>query len=432
MSLQALLFLLVYSIALVYAVIAKPIFGLYAYILNFFLDPPGRWWGSYLPDLRWSFLAAGATLAAILINRRNPHAPKPLSFLAFKLYVLYVLWMWVQSGWVVDPEEHARGLNFMTKFVLVIYMVTVLAGSIQIIERILFAMVAGGFYLGYLAFSSYTGGRLDGIGGPGINDASSLGLVMAAFAIVAGVLYHIGEGPGKWLSAMALPFILNAIVAASSRASFLALAAGGIVLFLYRPPRETARLLFYGLLAMSLFLSLASEFFWERMQTMRAATDESGEMDKSAASRFVIVESQWKIFLDHPLGAGHHGTAALSYKYIPIEYHASQGGRASHNTVMTVLVDQGIVGILLWIALLITIYQMCRRNHEIAIRVGDKRVAWINSSIAAALAAIFVGGLFSQQLKLEVFYWFMALEMALSHCVARTYEPMHDRQIRAD
>ncbi|MEQ8659239.1 MAG: O-antigen ligase family protein, partial [Gammaproteobacteria bacterium] len=198
-----------------------------------------------------------------------------------------------------------------------------------------------------------------------------------------------------------------------------------------RPPRETARLLLYGVLAVSLFLSLASEFFWERMQSLVTATDETAEMDHSASSRIAIIHSQWEIFKAYPLGAGHQGTTALSYQYIPAEYHASEGGRASHNTVMTVLVDQGIPGIVLWFALLVALYRMCRNNHRVLRRAGDRHASWINSAIAAALGAIIVGGMFSQQLRLEIFYWFMSLLMALSHWVVRTYPDTQRRPVYA-
>jgi O-antigen ligase len=248
---------------------------------------------------------------------------------------------------------------------------------------------------------------------------------MAAISICAGVLYHISQGRAKWFAACVLPFTLNTVVAASSRASFLALACGGLALFWFRPPRETARLLLYGLLAAALFLSLASEFFWERMGTMLSATKEDVEMERSAASRFVIAASQWRIFLDHPLGTGHKGTAALSYTYIPLEFHSSQGGRSSHNTLLSVLVDQGVVGIVIWTGMLVAIWHMCRTNHRTLRRVGDRRATWINATIAAAMFAIFVGGMFSQQVKLEINYWLMSLLMAMSSWVTRTYPRQH-------
>lgn len=421
MALQALLFLLVYAVALVYALIGQPIFGLYGYILNFFLDPPSRWWGIYLPGMRWSFIAAGVTLAAIVIHKRDANGPRPLRFGLFKLYLAYVAWMWIQTPWAADATEHARGLEYMSKYILVIFMITLLAANLRRIEDILLAQLAGGLYLGYLATTTYTGGRLDGIGGPGINDSSTLGLVMAAFSLVAGVLFHVGKGPRKWLPMLALPFLLNAIVAASSRGAFLALATGGIVLYLFRPPKETARLLLYGTLAAALFMSLASDFFLDRMRTIGGAGEASAETDKSTEGRLVLFEAQWQMFKDHPFGVGHQGTTALSYTYVPAEFHVAGGGRASHNTIMTVMVDQGIPGILLWSALLVGIYRTCRTNHGTLKRAGDRHAMWVNAALSAALATLFVGGQFSQQLKLEIFFWYMSLLMAMSHWIGRTY-----------
>ena len=41
-----------------------PIFGLLAYLWEYYNHPPMRWWGDELPDLRWSLLVASMLFAS--------------------------------------------------------------------------------------------------------------------------------------------------------------------------------------------------------------------------------------------------------------------------------------------------------------------------------------------------------------------------------
>jgi hypothetical protein len=67
MSITALVFVGLYVAGLV-AAFRNPMFGLCAYLWAFYNHPPSRWWGSELPDLRWSLIAAAVTLAAYVIH----------------------------------------------------------------------------------------------------------------------------------------------------------------------------------------------------------------------------------------------------------------------------------------------------------------------------------------------------------------------------
>jgi len=71
MSLTAVFFVLVFFGAILLTFTRGPIFGVLAYMWTFYNHPPSRWWGESLPDLRWSLLAAAATLLALIMNGRT-------------------------------------------------------------------------------------------------------------------------------------------------------------------------------------------------------------------------------------------------------------------------------------------------------------------------------------------------------------------------
>ncbi len=414
MSLTAIVYLLCFLAGLGAALVRHPIYGLYTYVAVFYLDAPGRWWGADLPDLRWSMLAAVVTFLGMFIHRQPSQRKRWISHTPVVFFCLFVALMWIQWPWVVTGEDHAYGLNIFTKYVLVIYLMYVLLDTRERIMGFMFAHALGALYLGYLAYTSYSGGRLDGVGGPGIDDANSLGMQMSTAAYAGAALFLSLRGWKRWIGALSVAFALNVVVMAGSRGGLLAFLAAGLAFFLFRPRGTLMIAVACGLGALVLLGSLASEFFIDRIKTIGVAVENAEEADESAYSRLVIIESQWEIAKDHPLGVGHRGTAALSYTYIPIEYHASQGGRSSHNTLMSALVDQGFLGLFLWLMMLTSLALMLFRQKRYERSDDQAPRDWLLAAIAAGHASIFVGGMFAPFIRAEVFIWYLALAASLA------------------
>ncbi|MEZ5566598.1 MAG: O-antigen ligase family protein [Gammaproteobacteria bacterium] len=104
-------------------------------------------------------------------------------------------------------------------------------------------------------------------------------------------------------------------------------------------------------------LRMAPANYWERIDTIFGPTENAAERDQSAETRLELIAVQWKMFLAYPLGTGHRGTAVLSPRYLDAKYPSRDGAgvvaeRSSHNTFLTLLVEQGVPGAVLFIALL--------------------------------------------------------------------------------
>jgi hypothetical protein len=76
MSITTLVFLVVYLAGLALA-FSRPITGLCAYLWAFYNNPPSAWWGSELPTIRWSLIAAVVTLVAYGWHSVSRGAPVP-------------------------------------------------------------------------------------------------------------------------------------------------------------------------------------------------------------------------------------------------------------------------------------------------------------------------------------------------------------------
>jgi len=425
MALTSLVFFLGYLGGLALCVIRGPIWGLYTYVAVFYLHPPSRWWGMYLPGIRWSLLAAAVTLVCVLARRQGSSRPPFTQSGIVVAFIAYVVWMWIQTPFVISGE-HVTGTVLFTKYVLLIYLIYVLIDSPERLRDFLLAHVVGCFYLGWLVYTAPEGGgRLEGVGGPGIDDANTMSMHFGTGVVVAAVLLLTEKKWRFWLTLAAIPFMLNGMVQGGSRGAFLGLVAGGLTLFWLKPPAYRKQFYAFAALGLLLFGYLANDVFLERLSTLGAVTSEEKELDQSAYSRIVVIKAQWEMFFDYPLGAGHAGTTVLSPQYIPAEYLTrsspnSTPVRASHNTFMSVVVDQGIVGIVILVALLTAV---CRTVGDVTKRSGQSQEFWAyGSAIAAALMVAAVAGQFAPYLKAEVQIWMLALLVSAKSMVAHRIE----------
>jgi O-antigen ligase len=416
-------FLLGYFAGLALAIWRAPIWGLFAYLLAFYVHPPSRWWGAALPDLRWSLLAAAVTLIAIWIHRGEIKRPLWLSHPLAILFVAYVALMWIQIPWVLDRDLHAVGLEYLTKYVLAFYFVYRICDSLESIKLVLLAHVAGCFFLGWQALGVDVSGRLDGIGGPGINNANTLAMQLGTGLTAAALLIFVYRDWVRWVAIAMAPFIVNTIVLTQTRAAFVALLAAGLVIWAIRPRMDNKVFYTFAALGVVLFTWLAQDYFWERMRSVSDAVRQTDKMDSSAESRIYIIKAQWQMALDFPAGTGFRGTATLSPKYLEERWLTSKvgdvsvdGARSSHNTFMTTLVEQGFLGaalyLILWFLIARTVFRLYRENR--AATVHGREVLALNCAIAASLTVVFVAGAFADFLNAEVQYWLIAMLAALS------------------
>ena len=430
-------FLLLFVSSAIAGVVRWPLVALGTYVLVFFAHPPSRWWGAYLPDLRWSLTAAACALIAAYFYKQPPDVDRnPWHKDAIiRLMILYIMWMWIQTPWALSYEDHIDGVTIMTKYILVMYLIVKLLDSPNALDSMCVAHIVGCGYFGVLAREmGIAGARLDGVGGPGVDDANTLGMMFATAAVLAIVQVLSGPWWKRGVVMLALPFVLNGLVLTQSRGAFIGLAAGGMAVFMLAPKGRRLLIGAMGAAGVFLFVSLASDNFWERMQTIQVEQGEDRE--KSAESRIIIAQSQLRMFADFPLGSGHRGTAILSPKYIPEEYLTTnaQGqidensARSSHNTLLTVLVEQGIVGIILYLMLLIAV---ARRVFALRSRVNATpermRITMLAAGIGGAIAALFVAGLFTDYLRAEVAVWFYSMLVAATRVMGSYDRSVHEQ-----
>jgi len=413
MSLQLIAFVLLYLGFLWLAFAKHPRFGLFAYLLAFYAHPPSRWWGDVLPDLRWSLTASLVTMGAVALAARPRVKRNGVSCIRtapIKLYLLLLGYMIIQFAWALDPALHREAVVLIAKYLILMCLLHQTLESFDHLKAFLVANVLGGFYLGYLAVGRDVSGRLEGIGGPGIDDANTLGMYLGALMFLSASLLFWADKKYRLLGIVALAFIVNGIIYTQSRGAVVAIVLAGGMLWLLVPSRHQRQFFGYACLGVLLVGILGNQYFLDRIGSVLPGSSDRGggyvaqrddPDEQSKRSRLAIIRAQIGMIVDNPLGYGSRGTLLNSPQYIPQQYLSYTGSRASHNTFFAYTVDYGLLGGVIFLLMLIAIARQVldsrrRSNGEMEVTLAF---------VAAAFCVPCFAGLFTNYLKAEIFFW---------------------------
>ena len=185
MSLTLLAFVGFYVGLLVLALGRNPIFGLYAYLLAYYGHPPGSWWGDPLSDVRWSLIAAIVTLMGTLRVKKDESQSDWYADTPTKLLIAFSIWLWIQHLWALDLHEQTVLAVLYTKYVVLFFLMFRILTDIHKLQVFLFAHVVGGAYFGWRAMGADVAGRVEGVGGPALQDANAFATHLAVLLFFA-------------------------------------------------------------------------------------------------------------------------------------------------------------------------------------------------------------------------------------------------------
>jgi O-antigen ligase len=307
---------------------------------------------------------------------------------------LFVLWAGASVFWSIDPEaSESRFLTYLQLGVLV-WLIWEIAPSSRQGRALLQAYVLGASVSAVAAvYNSLYGASVDPARFTALNaNANDLGLVLVLGLPMAWYL-----GLSQWhrraarLWHLYVPLGITAILLTASRGAFVAaLVALAIIPWTLGPLRLRAKAVLAVLAVGSLVLGtrFVPEASLERVASTRADIA-SGHF----GGRGVIWESGLRVAREHPLagvGAGAFGAAVA----------ATLGGypRAAHDVFLSILVEEGIVGLCLFLAM--TAAALSRLRHLSALQ---RRFSIV------LLAALAVGSLSLSWSARKPFWFVLAL-----------------------
>jgi O-antigen ligase len=295
-------------------------------------------------------IAVGTGVLAI-IERGKVRRPAP----GHIVMALFVLLAALSYLWSLYPEGTlVQGFSYV-QLLAMVWLIWELAPGAKEQMRLMQAYVLGTFISGidtlYLFFSHqesvyqrYAGARLD---------ANDLGLIMALSIPMSYYLLIENKGWMVWIYRVQLILAGTTILLTASRgatlATLVALAIVPLTQARLTGRQRIALLLTVSLLVYSALLFVPSSS-WERLSTLPSEFTQG-----TLTGRTVIWTAGWEIFRAHPfLGIGANAFRLIVSRVLaePIRLEERDPAPPAHNTFLSVLVEQGVVGLAVFCALL--------------------------------------------------------------------------------
>jgi O-antigen ligase len=182
--------------------------------------------------------------------------------------------------------------------------------------------------------------------------------------------------------------LLVVVLLTQSRGAFIGLMIGmgipGAILLMRRP---SARIL-YVVLALLIGVALIPHSVWHRLEGIEkltsTATIAEADPQHSAAQRWEIQKTAWRVFIGHPL----LGVGLGCYPLANAIYSPELGERDAHNSYLGLAAETGAPGLILWFALVISVLRYAARaRREKAAVPLSLNVIWIQRALIAFLVA---------------------------------------------
>jgi putative inorganic carbon (hco3(-)) transporter len=430
--LTAILFMTFNCVGYVLAIFINPFWGLLVYANVYFnaAEPQLNWWASYLPFTRWNLLTSVVVFISLFLHRDKMSSTK----LNNVIWAIAFLCLSTLITFTIAVNQDASHYNYL----LLSYCITMvlLIKGIKEFNQFRWICFIIIIYATKLSVTAYLYGkrihsRLEYHGTADASGSNEFGLLLAA--IIPLLLPYIFKG--KWYEKMvailSLPFLLNAFILCNSRSAMVALGASVMICVIFFADKRMRKiLLICFVFAVPLFIRLVDPAFIQRAQSLIFSEETLTNQEQSnevSSGRTEIWRYGTKMIKDYPFGAGPNGFKSLARFYLPDEILTYKNGedygqRSAHNTYLQVLIEQGPLGLLIFLL-------MC--GHVILLLIRIKKFANDNISpilkyhalaLSISFISILFGGLFNSRIYYEFFWWQVALCVVLYSLITNNNE----------
>ncbi|HXJ12216.1 MAG TPA: O-antigen ligase family protein [Candidatus Limnocylindrales bacterium] len=279
---------------------------------------------------------------------RKPAIGHVVMALFVVLAVLSFLWSLYPEGTLIEA------FSYVQLFIMV-WLIWELAPGVQEQMHLMRAYVFGTFVSGidtvYLflshqesVYQRYAGAKLD---------ANDLGLIMALSIPMSYYLLIQNHGRMVWVYRVHLILAGTTILLTASRGATLATVVALAIVPLTQARlggRQRVALLLTVILLIGGILFLVPETSWERLATVPTEFEQG-----TFTGRTIIWKAGWEIFRAHPFfGIGANAFRVIVSRELgePIRMGEADPAPPAHNTFLSVLVEQGVLGFVVFCGML--------------------------------------------------------------------------------
>ena len=391
--------------------------GLLAFTAILIVSPQA--WMPVLGTLRIALVAAAVAIVAELLDRAMNRRAFRRTPLAFKLVIALVSWAVLTVPLSYWPGGSVAALtDHFLKAIAFFWLLATVITSGNRLRTFLWLLVLASLPLSLTALQNYAAGsflrtpdgavpRIAGYTGAGSglaanpNDLALMINLLLPFA--AALMLSARRWWLRGVAATALLLGVAGVIVTFSRAGFLTLAAMGLVGLLALARRRPLALMAAAVL-IATGLTMLPHGYFERLSTI---TDIESDTTGSAQGRWNDALVAMQVAARNPItGVG------LDQNVLALNQERGATWREVHNVYLQYAVDLGLPGLLLFLALFVTLFRTAGRVRRTGRRRRYGDVALAAGAVQVTLIAFAVAAFFHP--VAYQFYFFLAAGLALA------------------
>lgn len=380
----------------------------------YFFNPDGRWWGSLVPGISYSYYIVVFMVLLFIFNFGKLNQNKILKAPPLK-WAWIVLGLWALSYfYAVLPEAHLRFLDFYFKLLVIISVAYKLCQNRQDLNYVLLGYVFSAWYVSFYIFQvgRNVGNRVEGIGLVDSPDANGIAAAIAPSIVLCLYYFWISKNKTfKLVLALAGAFLANSIVLINSRGAMLSVAAG-IMFFMYHMFTSSFQRKYQKMTAVLITVAgLSGAVYILDESAINRIIGISGEIAEkeerqTGATRTLFWLAAWEMTKDHPLGSGYKGFNYYAPYYLPQDLDT--GGsrhRTVHSTWFEVLTEIGYLGLVCFLMMLYATWNSLNKAKEYLKNTEDVDEYFKMIAIQSAMISFMIAMTFLNRMRAEILHW---------------------------
>ena len=229
--------------------------------------------------------------------------------------------------------------------------------------------------------------------------------------LLMSVYFAMRRSQYKLLLAGLILLNLYCILFLYSRAAYIAMALGMVILFTFRNRKLLVPLIF----AFILWQTVLPQKAIERIQGTKNVY---GELDESSLRRLAVWQESVKIFQNNPVA----GIGFGSFRYLGFDLHDT------HNIYIKIMVEQGLIGLFIFLLVVLSFFFEGWKLY----RQGDDELSRaLGFGLVVCIPVLLVNNLFGDRwtyLELSAFLWIFAALVSRLNIIS---EPIYKEKLRA-
>lgn len=425
-----LIFLLVYIIGLLSAIVAGPVWGFYLYELVYFLNPTNRWWSGSIPQISYSFYVVLVMLGMYVLKYKQ-HQNKLHEMPEAKWFALVIICYGTTILVAANPAMNYLFLGYLANTWIVVYIAYRMIDSEEKLELALIFFMIGAAYIGYeaMVIGRDGTGRVEGIGTVDAPEANTIAAsIIPAIPLAIHFCWH-GSIRMKIIAVVSAAFIINGMILINSRGAFLGASAAfgyyitAMMFSKYKLPKQRIFIFIIIVASIAVVTRLIDATFVERMMTLQTQT--SIDSEGSGGRRINFWLATFDLLRDYPFGAGIYGFETLSPIYIKDSSMLSQeygkAVRAVHSIWFQCLSEIGWLGFAAFMLLLNSLYRHLKMAKNILVKNIKYRQYYLLIALEGGIVGFLISSTFINMFRSQVLYWLLLFGVCASVVMIRTY-----------